>query len=953
MQAMELPEEQWASLLDRTCGGDPALTLKARQLLRYSESGTGFLEGSAFDSLEPYFATSTDDHLEPDSRRRYEILRALSSGGMGTVYEAMQIHTGRRVALKTLNEGSASSRLLGVVERESRILARLQHPGIAQIYECGQDLDCIGDVPWLAMEFVPDAVPITDYAGIKKLRAVERLRLFLDVCEAVDYGHQKGIIHRDLKPANILIDSANPEPVPKVIDFGVARITDPDLDIKTIFSDRNKIIGTLQYMSPEQCSDRPDLVDTRSDVYSLGVVLYELLCGRLPYNLKGIPFSKALSIVQEGVPRRMTAKEMHLSCDIESIAIKALEKDPEQRYQSVSEFARDIQRYLDHEPVEARPPSLAYRLSLFVRRNKLLVSAAALIVVILIAAIVVSTRYAILAERKAVEADRNATSAALSATEADQRAEEAQQVVRFLRGILTFTDPRKAKSTTITVHELLSRADRGSELEFDRQPPVEMVVQSIIGESYLSFGSFDEAEVHLNNALKLARSIASGSNQNELNISKNLADLYRNTGRYEEAESLYVETLEGFRELYQTDHHQSVLATLNALALLYQVEGNFERAETFCRRTLQGFEELHGETHPGTTDALINLASILISRGKLGEAERMLTGLIDKKFSVFGDGDPRLFDTYNSLAVLLMNQGLVKKAEALLRDALQGSTSALGADHPESLTYLANLASNLERQGNFDEAERLLNQLREKEERVFGKNHPRLLYTLNTLACLHANRGDAVKAESVLREAIDVGRRSLGEDHPSTLNTMANLAMLIARTGSYQEAQELLRGVLESRKKVLGEGHHQVVDTMNKLGVVLMNGGSIEKAQSLLEKTLELVPAESDSDELLRLDALNNLAIIAVRRGSEKDHKIAEGYFKEALFGYRRLMGDDAFLTVRIMYNLAYLCYVDQRYSEAQDYIKEVLEKSGPEHPDYQLAKDLAESIRAAKTDGK
>ena len=348
-------------------------------------------------------------HL-PERIGRYRIRRLIGFGGMGAVYEAVQDHPRRTVALKVMKPGVASRSALRRFEYESQVLARLRHPGIAQVYDAGTYDDGLGPTPFFAMEYIPGGQSITDYAKAKQLNVRQRLQLFVRVCDAVHHGHQKGVIHRDLKPANILIDSTGGESIgqPKVIDFGVARTTDSDIAVTTLQTDVGQLIGTLQYMSPEQCAADPADIDTRSDVYALGVILYELLADRLPYDVTGVTVYDATRMVRDQIPARLTTINAQLGGDIETIVFKALEKDRDRRYQSAAELARDINRYLSAEPISARRASVPYLLKVFARRNKSVVIAAAAVFLALVAGIVGTSIGLVRANRLAAvaEADR-------------------------------------------------------------------------------------------------------------------------------------------------------------------------------------------------------------------------------------------------------------------------------------------------------------------------------------------------------------------------------------------------------------------------------------------------------------------------------------------------------------------------------------------------------------------
>jgi WD40 repeat protein len=390
-EALDRAVEQRADFLASACKGDEVLRTRIEQML----AETGPPASPAPPETKP---------AAPGRIGRYDLRRKIATGGMGTVYEAVQERPHRSVALKIMRRGVASRSALRRFEYESQILARLRHPNIAQVYEAGTHDDGSGGVPFFAMEYIPGARTLTDYAGDGKLNTRARLELFVKVCDAVHHGHQKGIIHRDLKPSNILVDA---DGQPKIIDFGVARATDSDMAITTLQTDVGQLIGTLQYMSPEQCAADPHDLDSRSDVYALGVVLYELLCGDLPYDVSGVPVIEAARVIREKTPTKLSTINRRLRGDLETIVLKALDKDRSQRYQSASDLAADIGRYLNDQPIVARPPSAMYQLRKFARRNKLLVGGVAVLIVVLAAASVVSTYF----WRDAADAARRAEAA--------------------------------------------------------------------------------------------------------------------------------------------------------------------------------------------------------------------------------------------------------------------------------------------------------------------------------------------------------------------------------------------------------------------------------------------------------------------------------------------------------------------------------------------------------------
>ncbi len=734
------------------------------------------------DELE---STRTGEPLNLDPAvlvGHYRIVQKLGEGGMGEVYEAQQEKpVRRRVALKLIKLGMDSKQVLARFESERQALALMNHPCVAKVFDAGTTEQ---GRPFFAMEYVKGE-PITTYCDRHRLRTRERIELFIQVCEGVQHAHQKGIIHRDLKPSNVLVTIQDDRPVPKIIDFGVAKATEQRLTEKTVFTHMGVLIGTPEYMSPEQAEMTGLDVDTRTDVYSLGVMLYELLVGALPFDskeLRSAGYEGLIERIRETEPpkpsRRLdslgelssqsakrrrvdpTTLQRQLRGDLDWITMRAMEKDRTRRYGSPAELAADIVRHLNNEPVLAGPPSTAYRMKKFVRRHTFGVVASAAGLVVLIA---FALTMAILAGRIAAERDR-----------ANREAEAKGQVSDFLVGLFEVSDPDKARGDSITARQLLDSGARKIEATLDDQPGMRAELMSTMGE------------------------------------------VYQKLGIYGQAERLLVDALETASDSLGDDHLETAL-TRSKLAVLYSEQGRYSEAEPLFRRVLEVRQRRLGDSHPDSLEALHHLAVVTMRQGRLDEAEPLFIRTLEARRRALGDDDPDTLLSRNNLAGLYWQQGLLEKAETLFRDSLEAEQRVLGGSHSTTLLTQNNLAGVLWQQGRLNEAETLYSRTLEMRKRVLGDDHPLTLQSQNGLAMLYDNQGRYEQSEELFLRTIEAQKRVLPQDHPDTLITQANLANLYTNTGRLEEAEQLYRRTLEAQKRVLGGSHPNTVLSMYNL----------------------------------------------------------------------------------------------------------------------------------------
>ncbi len=741
----------------------------------------------------------------------YRILKVLGEGGMGTVYLAEQTEPiRRRVALKLIQAGVAQREALRRFEAERKALALMNHPNIAQAFEAGTTGD---GRPYFVMEYVA-GLPITKFCDQRRLGIRYRLDLFIAVCEGVQHAHHKGIIHRDLKPSNVLVTEDRDRPMPKVIDFGIAKALDRPLTEETLFTG-DRVIGTLPYMSPEaiHASEGGLGVDTRTDVYSLGILLYELLIGVLPFDVRGEGFVQiAQAVIQEQVPgltkrfalldddarhiraeRRGTrprALQARLKGDLEWISMKAIARDCSQRYQSAAELAADITRHMRHLPVIAGPPSTIYQIRKFVRRNKTAVASALFVLLALIAGLAGRTREAQRAEREAVRANVEAERANREAERANREAETARQVSEFLTDLFALADPSETRGNTITAREILDRGAEKIRGDLADQPLLRATLMDVIGSVYLELGLFEPAEKLLEEALTTRQDNLSEDHLEVASSRQALASLYRTQGRLAEAEPL-LELALPIQEKTLGPDHPEVASSLNGLANVRFLQGRYDEAESLYRRSLSAQERTLGVDHLDVSRSLNNLAGLYAYQGRYQDAEPLYHRALEIRKTALHPNHSAIARSLGNLAFVYSEQGRYQKAEPLFQQSLAIQEKVQGPGHHEVAHNLVNIGELLWRQGRFDEAEPLLERSLSIYEKTFGPSYIEVAHVLHALAMLYSDQERYREAETASRRALAIRGDQLPAGHPDVQTTLASFAALLRSMGRDDEAAEL------------------------------------------------------------------------------------------------------------------------------------------------------------------
>ena len=833
--------------------------------------------------------TSETEDGTPESIGPFRILEELGRGGMGVVYLAEQHKPVRRqVALKVIKQGMDTEQVVARFEIELQALALMDHPAIARVFDAGATPR---GRPYIAMEPVR-GVPITDHCDRHRLTLRQRLELFLQVCEGVQHAHQKAVIHRDLKPSNVLVAIRDDRPEPKIIDFGIAKAMAQRLTDTTVHTQLGALIGTPAYMSPEQAERTGQDIDTRTDVYALGVILYELLVGARPFEdladdgflamvrrIREEPaptLSARLTMLgDEGAPSAKrrgitpTALRRALEGDLEWITLKALEKDRTRRYGSPQELAADIERTLSNEPILARPPSALYRIGKLVRRHRGAVASAAMGLVLLIAfAVAMVVQNA----RVASERDR-----------ANSEAVALRTVSDFLKGLFTVADPSEARGNSITARELLDRSVEGIDLRLQEQPETQAELMDTIGDIYQKLGLYEQARPLFERASSTRSRLFGKNHPDALQSRHNLAALARLQARYDEAASVLEDVVDERRRLLSADDPRT-LASIHELGETYVWQGRFEEAEALLAANLEDRRRVIGPEHPETASSMSVLAQLYRRTARYDEAESLFREAVELRQRDLGIDHPDTLQSMNGLANAYYYQARYDEATELYRELLELKRRVLGDEHPRTLVARLNLAVGHRALGHWPAAEALYEENVELFERVYGKEHTQTLHNASNLGDLYVRRGRYAEAESLNRQVLETRRRVLGPEHPQTLASLNNVADALLPLGKLDEAEKLYRKCWEAKKRVLGDEHADTLTTRHGLGRLLMMQGRHAEAESFHRETSENRRRYLGADHPETLASMSALGAVLVHLGrTEEAQHLLEAALEKAL----------------------------------------------------------------------
>lgn len=836
-------------------------------------SPSGSQDDETLDTLDTsagYTPSRDSSFAIPGPIGPYRLMRKLGEGGMGQVWLAEQTAPLQRlVAIKLIRAGAADKILLERFESERQVLARMNHPAIAKVFDAGTTAD---GTPYFAMEYVP-GIPITVYCDQKRLSIRQRLELFLKVCEGVQHAHQKAILHRDLKPANILVNEIDGKPAPHIIDFGIAKALEGRDPLATLFTRAGHFIGTPVYMSPEQADLDVRDVDTRSDVYSLAVILYELLTGSLPFDptqwlselrqeqfrklydqdpsAPSIQYRKATTTQADTATQtaklRSTEPQQlvgELHGDLDWITLKALERDRSRRYGSPSEFAADLQRFLNNEPVTARPASRAYRLQKYVRRHRAGVAIAAAALLLLVG---FSVLQAIQIRRIREERDRTA-----------HERDRANRIAGFMTRMFKVSDPSQARGNSITAREVLDKASKEIDTGLAKDPETQAQMMDTMGDVYESLGLYPQAEELDRRALEIRKHTLGVNHRDTIVSMRHLANALQDQSKYPEEEQLLRTAVDLSRKQFGPSDTDS-LQTAKKLGDFLREESRYPEAEAVLRQGLVDLRNNKDSDKKLLAGFHTNLAICFAYEGKFADAESNFREVYDLDRKRLGDEDPDVLRDLSNIGSILLQEEKFTEGEATFRQVVEAKRRILGPEHPDTLLSMGNLALALALQKRYAEAEPIYRQVLEIKTKKLGPDNYSTLVTKQQLADdLHQLHHDA-EAEQLYRETLDAERRVLGPEQSDTLLTQHALADILATQHHYAEAETLYRQTLAQQTKVLTAHHPNTAHTECALAQVLALQGKRDEAFVHLEACLDDSPAPSELQDSLADDSLNSL----------------------------------------------------------------------------------------------
>lgn len=842
-RALELDPVNRQEFLDQQTQTHPYLSTELKRLVKLHDEAADVLGNSITDFFSPIMPTSNDsnqtntDYSDFDVGTEigsYRISDTIGRGGMGDIYLAHRtdgLHD-QPVALKVLRAGLDSRDILRRFRQERRVLASLDHPNIARLYDGGITAN---GRPWFVMEYV-DGIPIDQFCEQHNHTILERLHLFISVCKAVGYAHQKLVVHRDLKPSNILVKA---DSTIKLLDFGIAKLLSDDFDIQNVeasITRREDRFVSPGYASPEQLSG--DSISTASDLFSLGAVLYKLLTSQLPFK-RQTEFSRFVdynrepelpsnavksSYINQGFSN--AAAEKKLKGDLDTIIMKALRIEPDRRYRTSDQLVDDIERHLNHLPIAAQSDSMSYRVNKFVKRHRIGVILSAISLIFGFGFI-----FMLLYQNSQIKAER-----ALAITERDK----AIEVSAFLEELFAASDPAfgTTRADTLRVKNYLAHGAYYVRRDLNTQPAVQAQMLNVLGSVNMELGLLEESESLLEESMDIRASLFTGDHPDIAESMNSIGELLHKSDKLEEAKQYLTDALDMRLRLFEYTH-ADVGKSYTTLANLVNTKGDFKRAEELYRLAIEVFTELYGQYHKKTGAATANLATVLQRQGKIAHAELMHMQAIEIYDQVLDSNHPLIATSSNNLAQLFSEQGKFGDAELHAKRALAIRKELYGDEHPETLSSLNNVASILADIGKIDEAKKMYLRSLELRKKVHGEKSMAVAVALNNLAALHKRTFEYDEAGLFYKEAITIAEEVLGSEHPSVGIIGANLGASLRLIGKREEAETYYLSSLSILQTTLPADHPSLARTKIGYAYCLADRNEFEEAEKLMKEGYE------------------------------------------------------------------------------------------------------------------
>jgi eukaryotic-like serine/threonine-protein kinase len=888
--ALQIDFNERDTFLIDCCGDDTELYKEVSSLLKADEESKSILEGAAIDAVKTNFFDNISGEFSSEGKQigKYKLLKKIASGGMGAVYLAERTdgQFEHKVAVKLIKPGMDSEQIIKRFQNERQILASLDHPNIAQLLDGGL---LEGNLPYFTMEYV-EGEPIDVYCDKYKLSIKERLQLFQTVCSAVQYAHRNLVIHRDLKPGNILVTS---DGTVKLLDFGIAKVFGDGNDIPEMaaLTKHGLKVMTPEYASPEQMQGKT--VTTSTDIYSLGVILYQLLTGQHPFILKDktpseiekiiceenpvrpstalrknsafaneVTFHKVLEEIGQNRQLNPNRLKKELSGELDTICLTGLRKESERRYSSPEQFSEDISRYLNGRPISALRDSISYRSRKFIKRHKASVVAA------LISFIIINTLVIYYTYQLAVERDH-----------AQLEAEKSSQVSDFLIKLFEVSDPSQSKGETITARELLDSGTERIESELAEQPAIQAELYNVVGKVYMSLGLYSKSQNLLEKALEINKKEFGELYYRIANTYNLLGSLFHLNGEYETSVEYYNAALKIYDESKNEFEAPKSEVIFNKASVVHD-QGNYELADSLYRISIQMRSAIYGEKSIEVAESLTGLAKLLNDIADYENSEKMYKETLEIKREILGDLHPSVTQSMVDLGYLYEVLGRWSESEKLFLNALELDIKMLGEDHPSITNNWFSLGSLLHNMGKYNEAEYFLTKSLNGDIKNFGLDHPYVALDQNNLAGVFSAKGEIEKAERLYRDALKVQKKVLGDEHPEVATTTSNLGMVFLKKGMLDSAELYGKRALEIRKKLLGEEHPHVSISMNHLANVYLKMKDYEKAGALYQGALEMKQKLLGNENVSVVVPMLSFASFKIETG---DTVAAEKLLKESL----------------------------------------------------------------------